>query len=221
MIYFAAVVCLVFVILQIKYRNFRNPYKLYMIFGKKGSGKSSYLAKLAVRYVKRGWIVYTNMEDLCIPGVRYINPHDLGDYVPCPHSVVLLDEVGMLYDNRDYKNFRPAVRDFFKLQRHYQSIVYLASQSFDIDKKLRDLTDGMFLCVSFANLFSCLKPISKRITLTDASSLGESRIADNLKFAPIFAWKFTFLPHWSKYFKSFNLPKHKFLEFTSTVPLGT
>lgn len=216
--FFIFVGLLFFALYEFKYRTFRNPYKLYMIFGKKGSGKSSYLAKLAVKYSKRGWNIYTNMDDLAVPGVRYINPHDLGDYVPCPHSVVLLDEVGMLYDNRDFKNFRPAVRDFFKLQRHYQCIVYLASQSFDIDKKLRDLTDKMFLCVSVGNTLSVLKPITKRITLTDASSLGESRIADNLKFSPIFLWKVTFLPKWSKYFQSFLLPDHKPLAFTEFNP---
>lgn len=217
--FFILFVLTCFLIFKFKYRHFNNPYKLYMIFGKKGSGKSSYLAKLAVRYIKRGYSVYTNMDDLCIPGIRYIDPHALGDYVPAPHSVVLLDEVGMLYDNRSYKEFKNSVRDFFKLQRHYRCIVYLASQSFDVDKKLRDLTDRMFLCVGVGSTLSVIKPISKRITLTEASSFGESRIADNLKFAPIFAWKVTFLPKWSKYFQSFNLPEHKPLEYV-TFPMA-
>lgn len=203
-----------------KFRTFRNPYKLYMIFGKKGSGKSSYLAKLALRYQKNGYHVYTNMADLAIPGVRLIDPRDLGDYVPDSNSVVLLDEVGMLYDNRNYKDFKNSVRDFFKLQRHYRCIVYLASQSFDVDKKLRDLTDMMFLCVGVGNTLSVLKPISKKITLTDASSLGESRITDNLRFSPIFAWKVTFLPKYSKYFQSFLAPDLPHLEYTefNSVP---
>ena len=28
-------------------RKYLNPYKLYLVFGKKGSGKSTYLVKLA------------------------------------------------------------------------------------------------------------------------------------------------------------------------------
>lgn len=203
-----------FLIYKWKFRNFRNPYKLYMIFGKKGSGKSSYLAKLALRYLKHGYHVYTNMSDLAIPGVRFIDARLLGDFVPVPDSVVLLDEVGMLYDNRNFKEFKNSVRDFFKLQRHYRCIVYLASQSFDVDKKLRDLTDRMFLAVGVGNTISVLKPISKKITLTDASSLGESRIADNLKFAPVFAWKITFIPNYAKYFQSFLAPDLPHLEYT-------
>ena len=51
----------------------------------------------------------------------------------------------MIWDNRHFKDFKPEVRDWFKLQRHYRVKVYLFSQTFDIDKKLRDLTDDMFL----------------------------------------------------------------------------
>lgn len=185
-----------------------------MVFGKKGSGKSSYLAKLALRYTRKHYLVYTNMDDLNISGIRYIDPKQIGKFVPEPHSVILLDEVGMLYDNRNYKEFRSETRDFFKLQRHYQCIVYLASQSFDIDKKLRDLTDEMYLVSNVFGFLSLIRPITKKITLTEASSMGESRIADNLKFKWIFSWKFTFLPRYSKYFQSFLLPEHEFIPFT-------
>lgn len=184
-----------------------------MVFGKKGSGKSSYLAKIALKYSRKNFIIYTNMVDLNIPGVRYINPRDIGIFVPEPHSVLLLDEVGMLYDNRHYKDFSNETRDFFKLQRHYQCIVYLASQSFDVDKKLRDLTDEMYLVNNIFGYLSLIRPITKKITLTEASSMGESRIADNLKFKWVFDWKITYLPRYSKYFQSFLLPEHKYISF--------
>ena len=48
-------------------RKYLNPYKLYLVFGKKGSGKSTYLVKLARKHLKKGWIVYTNMEELFMP----------------------------------------------------------------------------------------------------------------------------------------------------------
>ena len=88
-------------------RRYINPYRLYLVFGKKGSGKSTYLVKLALRYVKKGWTVYNNMTDLNIPGVRIFNIDDLGDFVPCSDSVLLLDEVGMVWDARNFKNFKP------------------------------------------------------------------------------------------------------------------
>lgn len=207
-----------FVILCFAYslfvRKYKNPYKLYMVFGKKGSGKSSYLVRKAIEYQKKGYIVYTNMQDCCLEDVRIINADDLGDFVPLQNSVVLLDEVGMLYDNRNYKNFRPAVRDFFKLQRHYRVIVFLASQSYDVDKKLRDLCDGMFLVTNLATAFSLVRPISKKISLVQASAEGESRIAENLKFQWIFSWKLYWIPKTIKYFKSFQTPDKPELDFT-------
>lgn len=200
-------------LLNFRYRSLNNPYKLYMLFGKKGSGKSSYLCKIAKSYQKKKYIVYTNMTDCKIPGVRLIDPEKLGDFVPEPRSCVLLDEVGMLYDNRNFKSFKPSVRDFFKLQRHYHCVVYLASQSFDVDKKLRDLTDRMFLVNALFPWLSLVRPITKKIGLVEASSQGESRIVDNLKFGSIFSWKFIFIPKYVKSFDSFLAPQKPYLEY--------
>lgn len=194
-------------------RKYKNPYKLYMVFGKKGSGKSSYLVRKAIQYQKKGFIVYTNMQDCCLDGVRIINPNDLGDFVPVADSCLLLDEVGMLYDNRDYRNFKPSVRNFFKLQRHYKVVCYLASQSFDIDKKLRDLTDEMYLISNIATACSLVRPIRKTVTLTEATAEGESRIAENLKFRFITSWRVYLIPTTIKYFQSFKTPELPNLEY--------
>ena len=188
------------------FKRYQNRWKLYMIFGKKGSGKSTYLVKTAIRYIKHGYNVYTNMPDLMISGVRYIDIDQLGKFVPVANSVLLCDEAGMIWDSRDFKKFRPEVRDFFKLQRHYKVIVFLASQSFDIDKKLRDLTDCMFLHVNILGVLSIGKRIYKSITLTESTSEAESRIAENLKFSPFWNWSYTWIPKYSKYFESFILP---------------
>lgn len=201
------------IFLNLKYKSYNNPYKLYMIFGKKGSGKSTLLCKIALRYLKKGYTVYTNMEDMCIHEVRIIEAEKLGEFVPEPKSCILLDEVGMLYDNRDFKKFKPEVRDFFKLQRHYSCVVYLASQTFDIDKKLRDLTDRMFLITAITPWLSLSRPISKRIGLVEASSQGESRIVENLRFMFITNWRFTFIPKYAKYFNSFVAPEKPYLEY--------
>ena len=198
---------LVFVlILSLITRKWVNPWKLYLVFGKKGSGKSTFLVKLAFKYLKKGYHVYTNMNDMVLPGVRLINIDDLGDFIPESNSLLLVDEVGMIWDNRNFKNFKPSVRDFFKLQRHYKVLVYLASQTFDIDKKLRDLTDGMILNINVLNILTIGKTITRKITLTESTSEAESRIAENLKFKPFWNWKFTYIPKWSKLFNSFQVP---------------
>lgn len=194
-------------------RRYTNPYKLYLVFGKKGSGKSTYLVKLACKYVKKGWRVYTNMDEMCVPGVRHIDIKHLGDFVPESDSVLLVDEVGMIWDNRDYKTFKPQVRDFFKLQRHYHVLCYLASQTFDIDKKLRDLTDGMFLHTCVFRVFSLGKRITRKVVLTQSTSEAESRISEDLVMCPPWDWTLTYIPRYAKHFDSHVIPPRPYLDY--------
>lgn len=188
--------------------KFRNPYKLIMVFGKKGSGKTTFLTKTAVKAMKKGKTVYSTVQ---VPGAVLFDVQNVGKYAFEPNSVVFIDEVGMIWDNRDYKNFRPDVRDFFKLQRQYRNPVYLFSQTFDVDVKLRNLTDAMYLCRCHMGFLSVARKIKRDIVIVNPEGDSEARIADSLEFEPLifslFGVKsiiFTFIPNWSKYFKSFN-----------------
>ena len=203
------------IVYYFRYKKFINPYRLIMIFGKKGSGKSSYLAKLAKENIKKGKIVYTNMDDLMIPQVRKFNIDDLGDFVPEKDSVILIDEAGIVYDNRNFKKFKESQRDFYKYQRHYKVTVYLASQTFDVDKKLRDLVDSMILVQNIGIVYTLLRPIKKTITLTDATSDSESRIAENLRFQWPFSWRIFKLTKYSKLFESYKTPDMPPLKYHS------
>lgn len=209
------------IIFNLLTRKYINPYKLYMVFGKKGSGKSTYLVRQAKKYMKKGYSVYTNMTDCMLPGVRIFDVDDLGEFVPEANSCLLIDEVGMIWDSRNFKNFKPSVRDFFKLQRHYHVVCFLASQTFDIDKKLRDLCDGMILFTNVFNVFSLGRPITKRIVLTESTSEAESRISENLKFCPIWYWKITYIPKWIKYFNSFDVPDMPKLSYNQIPELDS
>ena len=194
-------------------RRYANPYKLIFIFGKKGAGKSTLMVKWMLRDLKHGWTVYTDIQDCIIPGVRIINGQDLSTFIPEPNSAVYLDEVGISFDNRNYKNFDSGLRDFFKLQRKYKCKVVMNSQSFDVDKKIRDTTDGMILQTSFLNMFTLSRPISRHVALVEATSNGDSRIADNLKFDSILSWRLSFMPKYFKYFKSFSAPPRDPISF--------
>lgn len=188
--------------------RFKNPYKLYMVFGKKGAGKTSLMVKLAFQYARKGYKVYSTVE---IPGTYLINAKDIGyKHIP-PESVILCDEVGMIWDNRDFKNFKTEVRDYFKLQRHYHHIVWLFSQTWDIDIKLRTLCDELFLMINYFGVFSVAKQIKRKITVVKPSENAESRIADELVISPFFlfpfgARKFLWIPKYAKYFNSFDAP---------------
>lgn len=194
--------------------KYNNPFKLFFVMGKKGSGKTSYLCKIALQYYKKGWTIYTNVCDLMIPGIRYITDiTSLGDYVPEPNSLILLDEVSLVWDNRNYKNFKDSTKEFFRLQRHYRCVVYLFSQTFDVDKKIRDLADRMYLSTQFLGRWSLLREINKKIVITESSADSESRISENLSFCGIFSWRFVYIPKYQPYFDSFILPERPLLEY--------
>lgn len=207
------IILIIAVIYNKIYSKYKNPYKLVMVFGKKGSGKSTYLVKKAIQYQKKGYKVYTNMEDICLKDVRIIDIEKIGKFVPEENSLLILDEVGMQYDNRNFRNFTTEQRDFYKLQRHYKVVVYMASQNYDIDKKLRDLTDSMILVQNIGIVWSLIRPISKRVTLTESTSEGESRIAENLKFQFITNWQLTYIPKYVKYFESFKVPEKEKIDY--------
>lgn len=220
-LYIGVFVIFVFIfIVAIWSRKYINRYRLYMVFGKKGSGKTTYMTKLAVRYHKKGWHVFSNVE---MPYAQVIDVQELGKLVPPRDSVLLIDEVGIIWDNRNFKAFRDDVRNYFKFQRQYRNIVYLFSQTFDIDLKLRNLTDAMYLCVSPIPILSVVKRIKRNIVLVQPVADAEGKISDSLEFVPMWknlfgakAVQFTFIPFWAKYFKSFNPPALP--EFTYDSP---
>lgn len=112
--------------------KYNNPFKLYFLFGKKGSGKSTLMVKWMLKDLKKGWNVYTDMSDCYIPGVRFFNTNDLAKFAPLENSSIYLDEVGLSMDNRNFKSFPEGLRDFFALQRKYKTKVVVNSQSYDL-----------------------------------------------------------------------------------------
>lgn len=186
--------------------RYRNPYKLIMVFGKKGSGKTTFLAKKSYQYLKKGRPVYTTEY---IPGTIHFDVDKIGYFTFPENAVLMIDEVGMIWDNRNFKTFKPVVRDYFKYQRHEKHTVYLFSQTFDVDVKLRNLTDAMYLCTCHFGWLSIARKIKRSIVLVQPMGDSESRIADNLEFEP-WLWSlfgagtiiFTFIPRWTRLFNS-------------------
>lgn len=192
-------------------RKYANPYKLIMIFGKKGSGKSTLLTRLAVKYAKSGRLVYSNSE-VFYPGIRKFDVNDIGRCTFPEYSVVFIDEVGMIWDNRNFKNFRDDVRDWFKLQRHHKVTVYLFSQTFDIDLKLRNLTDLMYMCTCHFNVISLARRVNRKLVIVEPQGETEGRIADGYVLQPLilqfFGMRsiyFTWIPKYKKYFNTRSL----------------
>lgn len=203
-------------------RKYVNPYKLTMIFGKKGAGKSTLMVRLAYQYLSHGWDVYCTER---LDGCYYIDYNDIGFKNIPPRSVLLIDEAGMVWDNRNFKNFKTEVRDWFKLQRHYKVKVVLFSQTFDIDKKLRDLTDDMYLCTNVARVFSWAKRIRRKVVLTKPQGDSPARIDEELRFDSFLFWPLgsrilTFIPRYAPYFNSHSCPVLPDKEYVYNPPLN-
>ena len=162
---------------------------------------------MSMYYNRLGYTVYSDSE---IFNTYKLDTNWIGKYDFPKNSVLLIQEAGITWDNRNFKTFPQEVRDFFKLQRHKNVIVYLASQSFDVDKKLRDLTDEMYLIVPFMRIFSIAKKINKKITISkqenndNSNSNEQGFLTESYSFDLPFFWKITYIPRYVKYFNSFE-----------------
>lgn len=126
----------------------RPPLLFFMItgyFGLPGCGKSTFLAKLAQGYIRSGYRVFC-LDSAPVDGCHLISFDDLGRYdMSC--SVILLDEVSLFADNRDYKRFSDVVKQFMILHRHYHCDIVWFTQQFDgVDRKIRGAYYLSLLC---------------------------------------------------------------------------
>lgn len=136
-----------------------NPSNLTILYGGCGSGKSTYLTLQAVRAMKSGIPVYSNVP---IKGAYQLKIEDIGHFKIEPNSLLIVDEVGSVLNNRDFKgNFQgtkiknpdgsmtvlpSAALTWWKQHRHEQVECIVASQGFDdMDKKLQTLGSHYYI----------------------------------------------------------------------------
>lgn len=193
--------------------SFRTNFTLNYLLGRKGAGKTSYMVKLMLLYKKRGWTIYTDLKGVNIPGVRIFDLKSLKDCSPPPRSAVFLDEVGLSMDNRQYASFSTGLRDWYALQRHYKCVVFINSQAFDVDKKVRDRVDN-FLFLQKIGPLSFIRPIIQQVRPNDMSNPQcDNPVSQVYRWGSIFAWKIIYLPKYQKYFDSFIAPPRSDVPF--------
>lgn len=191
-------------------RKFVNPYKLIFLFGKKGSGKSTLLTKIGYKYDRKGWTVYTTEK---LPGLHDLSdPKQIFDIDFPERSCILIDEVSLIWDNRDFKHMDKRVVEWFRYQRHHKCRVYFFSQTFDIDKKLRDLADEMYLVEKYLRVFVVAKHIVRKPVVVHPGPDSPARIDDDMivdgPLLTFFGGKlFAFIPYWSRKFNSYKLDR--------------
>ena len=179
--------------------------ELIFCFGAKGTGKTCDIAKQAIKYVKKGYKVYSTVK---IPGTYYFEPKDIETKTFENKSVIFIDEVGLIWSNRDYKNFKKGEIEYFKYQRQYGNKVIMYSQSIDADKKIRELIDKIYIVRKIGN-YTIKTPVKKTIT-TEKDRDGNGHIAESLEQKPLQS-KITYRPIYYKYFKSENPPEREII----------
>lgn len=201
-------------------KKYQNPFKLLFYFGKKGSGKSTLLTKIAYDNLKKGKTVYSTesiqiqvkdkkLHKKVILSTVPLKANDIYKYSFVPGSVILIDEASLLWSNRNFKNMDKRIVEWFQLQRKFKVTVHLFSVSFDIDKKIRDLCDEMFIVKKFARVWSFARHVVRKPVIVHPvgeapASIQDDIIEDGPLLFPFGGMKITFIPRWVKLFDSFK-----------------
>lgn len=197
-----------FLIFHLLTRSFLNPFKFTMVVGKKGSGKTTWMVKLIYQHLRKGYVVYANID---IPGVHFFDPLKIGEFTFPKNSAVFIDEANLYWDNRNWKKTAASLIEWFRYQRQYRVKLYMFSQTFDIDPKLRALSDDLYLVHNVARVLCWCKRIRKWPDLKQAEGESEARVVDMIQYDSLWLLPFgsrhiVYIPNWSKYFKSYNPP---------------
>lgn len=190
---------------------------LYCLVGKKRSGKTTFLASTSIYYYLRNRPVYSTCP---LPCAKLISKDDIGIIHFPPYSIILIDEIGLLFNNRNFKTFPEHVTTYFKMQGHYKHLVIVASQAFDFDKKIRDLVDMVGLIDKFR--FSLTRIRWAVRVLEFDKNVDDEHTGIIESFKPQFliggGWHLLYRPIYYPFFDSFEAPVLK--EKKYKVPVG-
>ena len=173
MIYIVCILFLLLVLLYFKCAKFCvNPYVLYCVVGSKGSGKSLFLSQFANDWVKNHkGDVFSNM-DIGFP----LSDKYWEDSYPYG-SLILIDEIGVLHPDRNFKTFPQDCMEWYKMSRKRGLTIVCSSQTMDFDKKIRMLCDRLFVC-SRHSWFTFAVPYQACISTVETPDGGHDLVND-------------------------------------------
>lgn len=147
-------------------------------FGVPGCGKTSILTIIAQKElirIKKGKSRYDHVvTNFYCAGAERFNVSDLGIY-RFDNTLILIDEITLDVDSRDYKKFSKGLKDFFVLHRHlHNDIVYFCQDFERVDKTIRDMTYDLWYLkksiIPFFDHFTVAKRIFRNININEYSS---------------------------------------------------
>lgn len=179
-------------------------------FGLPGCGKSTCLAQKAKYFQKLGYRVFC-LEDYPVDGCYLFKWSDLGVY-DMSNSVILIDEITLYADSRNYKLFGEIVKRFFILHRHYHIDIYYWTQFVErIDKTIRDITTCLYY-LRPAGMFTYSVRVDRFINIDKENcDIKVGYKLPNVISLILFGWfsgsfQLCYRPKYYQYFDSFEAP---------------
>lgn len=190
-------------------------------FGLPGCGKSTMLAKIAakeLRRIRKGKSPYKRvLSNYYIAGCDKLDFSQIG-HVDMSDSLILIDEISLDADSRDFKQFSKDLKQFFILHRHYGVDIVYATQQYDgVDRKIRELTHDLYYMKKLGQI-TYATAIYRKITITEESDIKMGYVFPTL-LKIIFGFrsnvKVCYRPRYYKYFDSFEAPEMDKVDFVS------
>lgn len=115
-------------------------------------------------------------------------------------SLIIIDEIMLLCDSRDWKNFRANLRDFLALHGHYRCDIIYCSQGYqDTDLRIRNLTERIFY-IEKKGAWTRVRPIDKGWSF-------DEQIREGYDLAPPLGSTWIYRKKYYKHFDSFAAPQ--------------
>lgn len=187
-------------ILYIWGQFYKNDHKLLVLMGKKGSGKTTLSAMFAIHHQLKNLPVFSDQP---LYGCYKLEKDWCGRRDFPDDSLIIFDEGMIEFDNRKFQTFSDALRDFFVMQRHDRISVIILCQDFLLDRKIRSLTDAIYICVNYFNVITVAKKVHKGIALATDSE-GQGSIGEQYTWEFPTSWLFCFVPRWVSFFDSYR-----------------
>lgn len=183
-------------------------------FGVPGCGKTTLLAMLAqkeLRKMENGKSPYKHvLTNFYCKGCEHVDLKKLGEMIP-EDSLILLDEITLDADSRDFKSFSQYQKLFWILHRHVGcDIVYFCQDFSRVDKTIRNLTYDLWYCTKSVfplfREFTVCQRIWRNININEYSN----ELTLGYRFSNLRERLFTktrkvlFRKPWYKYFDSFD-----------------
>lgn len=115
-------------------------------------------------------------------------------------SLIIIDEIMLVCDSRDWKNFRASLRNFLALHGHYRCDIIYCSQGYqDTDLRIRNLTERIFYIEKRGN-WTRVRPIDKGWSI-------DEQIKEGYSLAPPLGSTWIWRKLYYRYFDSFAAPE--------------